>query len=402
MFPTLSMVEVTAIAIIAAPLVKILYDPSKRYKGHTRRTMMQHYFNDNIELRVVSCIHRQENVPPTVNILESLCIDNENPFCIYLLHLRELVGRVTSVILPYKKIKSSPYGNPATDIVVNAFTAFEDRKNGNNYKGISNNNDDDNNIHIPGADCVTVQPYVNVAPYTSMYDDICDLAISKKASMVLVPFHRTIGFSGAIEEVSEDIRQVNLSVLKHSPCTVAILIDHGHNTDIDTALDNTIHNVVVYFLGGCDDRESLALAMRIGLNPRVGITVFHFKLKEDETKVDENEDILDNQMIEAFTVEFRNRNNMIYREEFVEDGEEMVDNIRMTSNAFDLIIVGRRQELSESPLTEGMSAWSEFSELGIIGDMLASKDLDCQISTLVIQQAKKPGNGKDGNVLKEF
>ncbi|KMZ73880.1 hypothetical protein ZOSMA_13G00840 [Zostera marina] len=243
MFPTLLMVVVTAMAIIAAPLVKILYDPSKRYKGHTRRTMMQHYFNDNIELRVVSCIHRQENVPPTVNILESLCIDNENPFCIYLLHLRELVGRITSVILPYKKIKTSPYATPATDIVVNAFTTFQDRKNGNNYKGIV-----DNNIHIPGADCVTVQPYVNVAPYTSMYDDICDLAISKKASMILVSFHRTIGFSGAVEEVSEDIRQVNLSVLKHFPCTVAILIDHGHNIDIDTALENTIHGIIRYRL----------------------------------------------------------------------------------------------------------------------------------------------------------
>ena len=64
----------------------------------------------------------------------------------------------------------------------------------------------------------------------------------------------------------------------------------------------------------------------------------------------------------------------------------MVGIIRKSSPASDLLIVGRRADGPKSPLTVGISDWSEHLELGVLGDLLTSTDFGCQVSTLVVQQ----------------
>ncbi|KAI7979458.1 Cation/H(+) antiporter 15 [Camellia lanceoleosa] len=67
--------------------------------------------------------------------------------------------------------------------------------------------------------------------------------------------------------------------------------------------------------------------------------------------------------------------------------------IRSIDNTlYDLFIVGRGQGMV-SPLTAGLTDWSEFPELGAIGDLLASSDFAATMSVLVVQQYLGNGHG---------
>jgi hypothetical protein len=76
---------------------------------------------------------------------------------------------------------------------------------------------------------------------------------------------------------------------------------------------------------------------------------------------------------------------IVYMEEMVSDGPETAMRLREIVDEYDLFIVGRRYNV-ESPLTIGFDEWSEFPELGVMGDMLASTDFNGRCSVLVVQQ----------------
>jgi hypothetical protein len=54
------------------------------------------------------------------------------------------------------------------------------------------------------------------------------------------------------------------------------------------------------------------------------------------------------------------------------------------SEKYDLVLVGRRKRQEQSPLTSGLAEWSECTELGVLGDMLAQQD--GEVSIMVVQQ----------------
>lgn len=57
----------------------------------------------------------------------------------------------------------------------------------------------------------------------------------------------------------------------------------------------------------------------------------------------------------------------------------------MANSEFDFIIVGRRNGV-KSEMTAGLENWTEYTELGVIGDLLASPDMETKASILVVQQ----------------
>lgn len=59
--------------------------------------------------------------------------------------------------------------------------------------------------------------------------------------------------------------------------------------------------------------------------------------------------------------------------------------LREEGNNYDLIMVGIRHEESFEVL-QGLSVWSEIEELGEIGDLLVSSDLNLTASVLAVQQ----------------
>ncbi|KAH7565294.1 hypothetical protein JRO89_XS09G0182200 [Xanthoceras sorbifolium] len=74
-----------------------------------------------------------------------------------------------------------------------------------------------------------------------------------------------------------------------------------------------------------------------------------------------------------------------YIKKEVADGPDTAVIVRSMVNEFNLIIVGRRHNL-ECPQTSGLKAWSEFPELGLLGDLFASTDYSGRCSVLVVQQ----------------
>jgi hypothetical protein len=81
--------------------------------------------------------------------------------------------------------------------------------------------------------------------------------------------------------------------------------------------------------------------------------------------------------------------NVKYEEKTIEDASQTTSFIKeIANNKFDFIIVGRRYGL-KSPQTTGLENWTEYPELGVIGDLLASRDMKSKASILVVQQQQQ-------------
>ncbi|CAL9111787.1 unnamed protein product [Musa textilis] len=359
----LSIIVVTIIILggSSAPLIRYLYRPEDRYVAYKRRTLEHAKPGD--ELRILACIHLQDNVKPIISLLEAAGPSRDSPICAYLIHLIQLVGRTDTVLLPHKWQKNSSSAATAlseTDHIVNAFRLFERQ--------------------YPSG--VSVLPYVCISPYNTMHDDICSLALDKKATLIVLPFHKNVLADGSISFVSPPVQAVNVNVLRYAPCSVGILVDNGLS-DRWTML----HRVAVYFLGGADDREALACGVRMTKHAAIELTVVRF-LPPKELREVGPEERMDDRMVEKFQQEKMDGKRVVYREEVVKNGEGTVAVIRETSPEFSLLIVGRR-EGSDSRLTAGMLMWREYPELGVIGDLLASTNFSGRVSTLVIQKQVK-------------
>ncbi|CAL5062731.1 unnamed protein product [Urochloa decumbens] len=361
---TLSMVLITA---VSTPLIKLLYDPSGQFVKAKRRTLED--ARPSADLRVLTCLYSEDHAAPLIDLLEASGASRDSPVSLIVLHLTELVGRAASVLKPHRK-SSGGGGNPTpSDRIVNAFRYLEQQQ------------------ASPGA--ITVSPYVAQAPYSSMHHDVCSLAHSRKANLILLPFHKSS--DGARSTANNAIRSINRAVLQYAPCSVAILVDHGlaAGSACATSANSLLQRVALYFLGGPDDREALAYAARMPEAGGVSLTVVRFKLR-NWVGMGGRDEVRDEEVLHDFWTRHRDNERVVYVEKTVEDAEGTASVVRSMSEKFDLLIVGRRggdDDLEGSAaLTSGLSDWSEFPELGVLGDMLSSAEFASKVSILVIQQ----------------
>ncbi|KAF8402548.1 hypothetical protein HHK36_010633 [Tetracentron sinense] len=352
-----SMVLVTG---TISPLVKILYNPSMRSTAYTRRTIL--HAKPDAELRILVCIYRQDNVPSIINLLEASNPTRESPLLIYVLHLIELLGRASPVLVAHQKDRMRSSHPNRSEHIINAFRLYE-RQN---------------------KETVSVYPYTAVSPYGTMHSDISGLALDKNATLVIVPFHKQWTMGGTIESINA-IRNVNRNILNKAPCSIGILVDRGtFSGSLSISLSKSLYSVGVIFLGGSDDREALAYAMRMSKHPNVNLTAIRI-LEHGQKNRMMTEGNLDNEMIKELRMGNMENERVEYREEKVRNGIGTARVIRSLENSYDLILVGRRHA-TDSPLLRGLKDWNEFPELGYIGDMVASTDSDCEASILVVQQ----------------
>ena len=364
---TLSMVLITA---VSTPLIKLLYDPSGQFMRAKRRTLED--LRPSADLRLLTCVYGEDHAAPLIDLLEaSAGASRESPVSLIVLHLTELVGRAASVLKPHRAArKSSSSGGPTpSDRIMNAFRHLEQQA-------------------APGA--VTVSPYVAQAPYSSMHHDVCSLAHSRKANLILLPFHKSS--DGARSTANNSIRSINRAVLQYAPCSVAILVDHGlaAGSACATTTNSLLQRAALYFLGGPDDREALAYAARMPDAGNMSLTVVRFKLR-NWVGMGGSDEARDEEVLHQFWTRHRDNDRVVYVEKTVEDAEGTASVVRSMSEKFDLLIVGRRggddKDLeSSAALTSGLSDWSEFPELGVLGDMLTSAEFASRVSILVIQQ----------------
>ncbi|XP_043710152.1 cation/H(+) antiporter 15-like [Telopea speciosissima] len=356
---SLSIIIVTG---FVAPVVKVIYNPSRKYRSYKKRTLQHNKRHD--ELSILVCVYDHENVPALINLLEATNPIRDHPMAIYLLQLVELVGRAAPRLIPYQpddhKINESQRSGRA---IFNAFKIFE-RNN-------------------PGVN--TMQAFISIAPYATMHDDICTLALDKRVCFIIVPFHKHI--DEGVESVSR--RNINQNVLMIAPCSVGILIDRGTMTSRRSILQSWVYfRVLMIFLGDADDREALSFAMRMAQHPNVNLSVIRLIATGDDNIYIMNgmERMLDEDAITDFRLAtIDNSDRVVYKEVGVTDGIGTINVLRSIDNSYDLILVGRRHN-KDSPFLKGSAEWIEILELGFIADMLISTDFKRKVSILVVQQ----------------
>ncbi|XP_040990880.1 cation/H(+) antiporter 4-like [Juglans microcarpa x Juglans regia] len=348
-------------ALIIPVLVKYLYDPSRKYAGYQKRDIM--HCRGNAELRVLVCIHGSANVATTIKLLEAACLSRERPLEIYVLHLIPLIGRASPIFISHNKQKTVSSSSSFSENIIVPFERFKQERK---VVGLSLN------------------LFTAITPPKCMHEDICTLALDRLTSLIVLPFHRKWSIDGSFESDDNNIRTLNYNVLQLAPCSVGILVDRGH-LGRSMASTESSYSVAMFFLGGNDDQEAIIFAKRLAGNTNITLTVVHLVASETDGDI-QIDNLLDFEVLKDVK-----RNNVgnayvIYSEEKVEDGPQTAMVIRSMAYKFDLIIVGRRHNI-DSPQTSGLAEWSEFPELGVIGDLLASSDVvGSKASILVVQQ----------------
>ncbi|KAJ6772552.1 CATION/H(+) ANTIPORTER 15-LIKE [Salix koriyanagi] len=357
----LCIVSVILTNVVVAPLVKLLYNPSMQYNTLTRSTIQ--HSKPGSELRMLVCIHNRENVPTVINLLEISHATEQSPIAVIGLMLVKIEGRAAPILIANSQ-KGVPETESSSNIsIFNALRSYEQ-----NHRNSS-----------------TVQSFTSITHFETMHDDICSLAMNKRATIVIMPFHKKWAIDGSIESTNSSIQKMNRNVLKNAPCSVGILIDRGILKGSLSVLNSRLlFNVAVLFFGGPDDAESLAYAARMVRHECVKITVVNFLLFGNANSKERKRD---SDLINEYRQSNIGNHKFMYFEEVVRDGVELGGCLTKMVGCFDLILVGKYHQ--KSPLFTGLEEWNECPELGVIGDMLASPDFECAASVLVIHQPRK-------------
>ncbi|CAN1833006.1 Cation/H(+) antiporter 3 [Linum perenne] len=361
-------------AMVNPMLVSFLYEPARRHASyHSRNISVLKPFS---ELRIMACIHKPHHVVSVTNLLDTLCRTKDSAVALYVIHLLEQIGHATPMFTCHQRKSStttilSQFGSPSIDVIF-AFTRYE-RKN---------------------IGFTSLQSFTSISQYKLMHEDVFTLALDKHVSMILIPFHRKWSIDGRVESEDNILRALNTRILDMAPCSVGILYDRNRSLkrhdsvateDFNDAFSDasslsTSLSVCMIYLGGRDDQEAISLAKRMVNDPCVHLTIMHV--------VSENAHDFD---IEVNMVLATSHHlNVQYLKKVVSDGTDTSMLVSSMASQYDLFIVGKRSEIDmDSPQTAGLSNWSEFPELGVIGDLLASNDVQTRGSVLVVQQQKK-------------
>ncbi|ESW18828.1 hypothetical protein PHAVU_006G073800 [Phaseolus vulgaris] len=353
--PGFSMLVIMTMVLTAAssPLISILYDPTKPYMVNQRRNIQNH--PPDSDLKIVLCTFDTDVTPGLIHLLDISNPTQNFPFTVSVLKLTELLGRANPLFIDHEKQHVPP-----------------------SYQWYNTIHMLECHQQLKGA-FMKLRFFTAVTPKKTMFRDICELAIEEEASLIMLPFNLENVYNHAV-------RTVNSQVLRNSPCSVAIFVDKGLNTN--NALGSfrrTKHRFAVLFLGGGDSREALVYADRMLAHHDVSLTVIRF-LSHNFIGYNEIEKKLDDGIVTWFWVKNEINQRVIYREVVSRNGEETIGAIQaMNDGAFDLLIVGRKQGINPILLT-GLSEWTESEELGLIGDYVSSPDFFGSASVLVVQQ----------------
>ncbi|KAL9232546.1 hypothetical protein vseg_007647 [Gypsophila vaccaria] len=361
------MISVVLITGVLSPIVKALYDPSRRYVAFKRRTIRHQRRNE--ELRVMACVHSSDNVRGIMDVLHASNPTKESHINLIVMHLIRLMGRSSSLLVPHQPRGKASYYPTQSEKIFNAFKKLEQHYN-----------------NLVMVHCIKA-----ISPNASMHNDVCSVALEKRTSLIIIPFQKHCSQGGKVEP-SFVYRNLNRNVFDKAPCSVAVLVDHVGQQNNRRArpliAEPVIYRVTVLFFGGHDDREALAYAMRMSENPRVRLTLIRLTgpCSEDVVGNWEQSRLLDGDILSEFRLSTLHKEDRICYEEMELTGTmSWVTLIKSMENSnYELIIVGRRHKNSHYLIE--LAQWGDCpGELGPFGEMLA---LNTRIgaSILVVQQ----------------
>ncbi|KAF5726390.1 hypothetical protein HS088_TW22G00068 [Tripterygium wilfordii] len=196
-----------AVTAVATPLIAVFYDPTRPYMVNKRRTIQ--HTPPNTEMGIVLCIHDRESVNGLINLLEISYPTTTSRFDVYAIHLVELLGRAAPVFVDHDKEEEDDRrsnAHTADDTIYSALKLYQEVR----------------------AEFVNIHTFTVQAPKRTMYQNICEMALLNKATIIIIPYHKEhLDDVTGTEIVRRGIQSVNSSVLAHAPCSVGVLVDKG-------------------------------------------------------------------------------------------------------------------------------------------------------------------------------
>ncbi|XVE76777.1 hypothetical protein DITRI_Ditri13aG0008000 [Diplodiscus trichospermus] len=381
---------------LVAPIVSFTHKSTTYLKQCHQRNLERSKLD--VELRVLACLHSSKNLSGLINLLHISSATGKSPVTVFAVHLVELTGRASAMLIFHDKSdKNDITGNDSNptrekaeaEQILSAFESFQN----DNYAAI-------------------VQPLTAVSSYATMHQDISNFALDKRVTVILLPFHKKSNGIGGWTDENLEHKQVSENLLANAPCSVGILVDRGLTSHHPLQSEHYCSRkcrIAMLFVQGPDYRKALAYAWRMASNPGVTLSVVRFipgkhllQLEESPLRDDhdadsdfrsfstvfkkEKEKLLDDDYINEFRFRTMHNKSITYMEKPVNSGDQIVSSIRLAYNDFDLYIVGRAYGM-QSPLTLGLSEWSDCPELGVIGETLVAVDFLPSASVLVMQQS---------------
>lgn len=148
---------------IVSSVLICLYDPTKR-RLTRKRSVME--LGQESELRIVACLHSQEDVSGINNIIKTLNPTISVQIDICLIHVIELVGHAHPIIMPHKLAKVKYKKVPGSKIIINAFKILQQS-------------------YEDGA--IQLHPYIAISSYTTMHDEVYEMAATRRSSLIIYP-----------------------------------------------------------------------------------------------------------------------------------------------------------------------------------------------------------------------
>ncbi|KAG7587691.1 Cation/H+ exchanger [Arabidopsis suecica] len=366
---------------ITTPIVLGLYKPSETTQTHSSGSYKNRKHRRKIEndeegekmqqLKVLVCLQSSKDIDPMMKIIEATRGSNETKerFCVYVMHLTQLSERPSSIRMVQKARRNGvPFWNKKRDNSSAVTVAFEASSK---------------------LSSVSVRSVTAISPLSTIHEDICSSADNKRATFVILPFHKQWkSLEKEFETVRSEYQGINKRVLENSPCSVGILVDRGLG---DNNSSNFSLSVNVLFFGGCDDLEALVYGLRMAEHPGVNLTVVVISgLERSRFDILEAQETSIYSVDEQFLAAIKKRANATrFEERTVESTEEVVEIIRKFCEC-DLLLVGRS---SKGTMVSRLTVMKiECPELGSVGNLIVSNEISTSVSVLVVQQytAKSP------------
>ncbi|KAL2342295.1 hypothetical protein Fmac_003580 [Flemingia macrophylla] len=373
--------SILLMTVVVSPVINAIYKPRKRFEQNKLKTIQK--LRIDSELRILACVHNTGQATGIISIIESFNATRLSPIHVSAMYLVELTGRAAAIVAAHME---KPSGQPGVqnltrsqaelESVVDAFEAF-----GEAY------------------DAIRIETLNVVSAYATIHEDIYDSANEKRTSLILLPFHKHLSSEGALEVSNVVYKDVNQNVMQHAPCSVGIFVDRDFGSIPKKNL-----RILMLFVGGADDREALAVAWRMAGHPGLRLSVIRILLLDGAAEVDtsiydeaqgilsavmdsEKQKELDDEYISSFRLTaVNNEDSISYSEINVQTGEDIPTVLKdLEKIGCDLYIVGQRS-CRNTRMFANFLEWCDCSELGVIGDILASNNFGSRSSLLVVQQ----------------
>ncbi|KAL2896173.1 Cation/H(+) antiporter 15 [Bienertia sinuspersici] len=333
--------------------------------------------SDTYKLQILACIDNEDEISGIITLLKATHPTKSHPVNIFLVHLTELCGQATPVLMVHKEHKRICDYNGCVYITSALKNYCESSKGG-----------------------VNIQLLTMITPFKSIPEGICFLAQDKMIPLLIVPFKYKS--QGEFSRISSS--DLNRKLQLQAPCTIGIMVHRGKASKQWTSTNQpkSPYRIAVIFFGGEDDREALAYATRMSRHPRVCITMIRIVVKEFR-HVNKEDKQLDESRVDLFKTRItRKARAHVFQEIHVEDWLRALDVVRSLDNKYDLVIVGRRHGETEVDEQE-LSVLCENPELGLIGEIFVCNELQWgNSSVLVMQHCRDVGRDDVLDNLKLF